>query len=201
MGIADKLQDAPDVLDEMFRATHRHADQLVQLRETDDHGGGVGETDDDRMRQKIHDDAELEGTQRQLNDSDQQGQHDGQGNEGFRAGRCQRRQGRCGQQRCHRHRPRAELVRGTPQRGYHHRQECGIESVIGGHAGQLRISHRLRYQHQGDGKAGNEVGAQQAARIGKPAQERQGALQQGRNAQLRIFFLSGSGQHPFLQCS
>ena len=163
MRIANLLQHAPDVLDEMLGATHRHADQLIHLRQADDYGRGIGKTDDHRMREKVDDHTELESAERQLHQAHHQRQHDRQGNELLGAHRRQWRQARCRQQRDHRHRPAAELVRRSPQRGHHHRQEGRVEAIVGRHAGELSVGHRLRHQHQRHGQAGDEVRAQERA--------------------------------------
>ena len=60
MSIAHQFGHAPDIFDEVLRAPHWHTDQLVDLGEPDDHGRCVSEADDDRVGQKIDDNAELE---------------------------------------------------------------------------------------------------------------------------------------------
>jgi len=97
VGITDLLGHAPDIVDEGLGAAHRHTDQLVDLRQADDHRRGIGETDDHRVRQEVDDDAELENAQCQLHHPDQQSQHDCELNELLRTGSCQWRQRRGGE--------------------------------------------------------------------------------------------------------
>ena len=158
MGVADLLQYAPDVIDEMFAATHRYAENLVELGQADNDGGRIGKADDDRMGEKVDDHAELEQAEQKLNAADQKGEQDGQCDELLRADSGKRRQRRCGQQRNHRHRAGGELGRRAPHGGDHHRQERGVQAVIRRQACQLGVSHGLGDKHQCDGEAGNQIG-------------------------------------------
>jgi hypothetical protein len=145
MGITDQQGHAPDVGNEGLGTAHGHTDQLIYLGQGNDDGGGIGEADNHRMGEEVHHHAELEHTQRELDHADQQGQQDRQGDEVLRARRRQRRQRGGREQRSHRHRAGTELVRRAPQGRHRHRQEGGIQAIVGRHAGQLGIGHGLRH--------------------------------------------------------
>ena len=81
VGVADLPQHAGDVAHEVVAAAHRHAQQLVQLRQRDDDRRRVGEADDHRVRQQVDDRAQAQHAHAKLDQSYQEGQQDGQGDE------------------------------------------------------------------------------------------------------------------------
>ncbi len=173
MGVTKLLQYAHDVVDEMFAAPHRYAENLVELGQADNDGGSIGKTDDDRMGEKVDDHPKFEKAEQKLNAADQEGEQDGQGNELIRADSGKWRQRRCGQQRNHRHWAGGKLGRGAPHGGDHHWQERGIQAVVGRQASQLSISHGLRDKHQCNSEARDQVCLDILPAGWKPAQERQ----------------------------
>jgi len=171
--IAHPLDNTPDVIDEGFGTPHRHADQLVDLRQTDNHRRCIGKANDDRMREEVHHHTEFEHAQHQLDDANHQREHDGQGHESIRA-RCRQRCKRRGcQQRRYRHRASPELVRRAPHGRHHHRQEGRIEAVVRRQTSELRIGHRLGDQYQRHGQAGHEIGFQDIASKRQPGEKRE----------------------------
>jgi hypothetical protein len=171
MGLADLLQHFPYVVDEALAARDRHAEHLVQLRQRNDDGRGVGEADHHRVGQKVDDRAELEDAHRELKNADHEREHDGQYDELLRSGGGKLGKGGAGEERHHRYRPGGELAGRSPERADHHRQQRGVETVIRGQSGQLRVGKRLRHQHQADGDPRDQVRAQCAVRQRKPGQE------------------------------
>ena len=81
VGLADLLQHAPDVQNEVFAAPHRNTEKLVELRQADDDRGGIGESDNDGVRKEIDYYAEFEYAQRELDDANHQRQQDRQRDE------------------------------------------------------------------------------------------------------------------------
>ena len=53
------------------------------------------------------------------------------------------------------------------------REERGVEAVVGGQSGELRVGHRLRHEDDRDGDPGDEIGAQRGARNREPREKRQ----------------------------
>jgi len=81
------------------------------------------------------------------------------------------------EERDHGDRTRRELVRGPPERSDEHRQEGGVQPIVGRQPGELRVRHRLRDEHQRNAHAGEDIRTQQIARQRKPGEKGQVAAQ------------------------
>ncbi len=132
-------------------------EDLVELRGGDDDGGGVGETVHHWVGEEVDHQPEAGDAEQQLEGADQESEEDGVGHELLAAGSRQGLQGGRRHQGDDRHRTGGELTAGAEQVGDHGRQERGVEAVVGGQAGELRIGHGLWDQHQGDSHTCDEV--------------------------------------------
>ncbi len=64
----------PNIRDKILAEFHGYADQLVELGQADDDGGGVAEANDYRMREQVDDHAQLEHAQAKLDGAHHKGQ-------------------------------------------------------------------------------------------------------------------------------
>ena len=158
----------------VLRLLHGDAEELAQLGGGDDQGAGVGEADDHRVGQEVHQHAEAEHAEEELEGADHEGQQHRIGQIALGAARGQRPQGGGGHQRDHRDRAGGELAGGAEQGRHHGRQKGGVQAVVDRQPGELGIGHGLGYQHQGDGDAGDDVGTQGVLVFQSPIQPRNG---------------------------
>ena len=155
--LKSRFNDAVDRLVVVLRFIHVDVEHLGQLGSGNDEGAGVGKAVDHRVGKKIHDQTEPEDPQRELEQTDDQSQKYRIGDESLTARGGQRRQGCRGHERYNRHRPGSKLPAGAKERRQKRRQQRSIQSVLDGHAGQLRIGHGLRDQNESHGQTGKEV--------------------------------------------
>jgi hypothetical protein len=132
------------------------AEQVLQLRDGDQHRDAVGEADDDRDRDRAHDRAELQPAEHEQQDAGEDGRdhqpgdavalHDAvdDDDEGAR-------------------RPADLHARAPERRDQHAGDDRGEEALLGLDAARDRERHRERQRDDPDGDAGAEVGSEAAA--------------------------------------
>ena len=89
MGLGKLEHHPPEIRQIELGAREGHADHHTEQGQPDDHGGRVGESYDHRTGEKINDHPQAEKSEAEPQDTDHQGQHDGQLDEGVAAGRCE----------------------------------------------------------------------------------------------------------------
>jgi len=98
------------------------------------------------MGEEIHHQAEPQDPQHELEHAHNQRQNDRVADKRFTAHGCQRRKSCRGHERDNRDGPGGKLPAGAKERRQERRQQRGIQSILDGHASQLRIGHGLRDQ-------------------------------------------------------
>ena len=157
---------------------HGQAKEMPELADRDQQGGARRETDDHRVRHKIHQAAQAQPAQGQLDHARQKRQRQrqlhkagaarlGQGAEGG-----VHHDGNGGGGPCHQMPGRAE------QRRHDHRHHGRVQAVCGRHARNRGKGHALRHQDQAAREPGFQIGQQRfPVDQGPPGQKRQKALQ------------------------
>ncbi len=144
----------------MLGAFHADPEDLGKLRGGDDDGGAVGEAHHHGMGQEVHQHAEAEQPEHELEAPHHDGQQGRVHQVALRVGRGDGLQGGGGHEGDHRHGARGQLARGAQEGGDDDGNERGVQTHVGWQAGQLRIGHGLGHQHQGNGDARQQVRAQ-----------------------------------------
>jgi len=155
-----------------------HAEKLVELGGGDDERRGVGESVDDRVREKVHQHAQPQDAQQELKDPHHEREQHGIGHVARTPLGGERRQRRGRHEGYDRHGTRGELMARAEQRADQRRQEGSIQAVVGGETGQLRVGHRLRNQDQRHRHARDTVGTQVPdAVVAEPPEERKDPME------------------------
>ena len=112
------------------------------------------------MREEIDQHAQPEKAQEKLQAPDEKREKHRVSDIGLAASRSQGLERRCRHQGHDRDRAGCQLTARPEQRGDQRRQEGGIQAVVGGEPGQLRISHRLGHQDEAHGRPRHQVDAE-----------------------------------------
>mmetsp|Transcript_7502 Transcript_7502/g.24916 ORF Transcript_7502/g.24916 Transcript_7502/m.24916 type:complete len:738 (+) Transcript_7502:52-2265(+) len=146
---------------------HFVPEDVLRLGEGDGDGGAGGEAGEHRVREKVDDKAEAEGTHDDLDHAAEEAQRVGVRGVLLRL-RLRVHDGaqpRLDKERRERHGPDGELARRTEHRVNVDGHERGVQPVDGGQPSNHRICHRLRHNHNPHRHARDDVRPQLLLRV------------------------------------